>query len=738
MPELYAKIDTPRGWTGELDRNSCQQFLLHGNQWQETQKSTNQMHDSSGRGNHGVIDGWRNSAVTPTPWGQSYQFDSGATGQIPYRKGMWPTGGKGSFAVSAWVHTAFSVGDVPILTNEFSGYSEKRLFSVYSSRTSGQSRPYLCAALYSDNNSVAAVLRVSSMELLPYTWTLITFSIDYDAEVALLQHYAVSGGGSSSRLSISGIKSGLNLSPKCPLVLGGDHFGAIFDELALYSPIPVGVSLMDLGLACKDATGGANPQRIQIVHAPLDAREHNAIDGGSSAPVGRATPSPGALIGTLSGEFTTRWVPLKRFPDVPGARILVEGENVRIGSRTTDALDRVFNTTFEFPTNNQGYPTLSVANPSIDKWVQFMVVYQSRAGYVDSLHVVQDHNNGYFSKDSLPRSKPVPAFTDSPLKVLTKDGGLILDEELLRCVTTDTEDLESTLEFDLPLNSAKGARINLEDRVEFRNRLYVVRAIVQQDGAGEPKYKVYCERLWYDLLYAGEINKTHWSLIAEECAMLIMADCDWGLGIVEDPKARHQWQLSTRTTRIGALKELAKQYNLEISIDEHDKLVHLLKRAGRDSGVTFLYERDVATATRQMDTTNLLTRIYGLNEIDGDISPVNNGVPYLEDHTWSPTVRQMTYHFAGAQTPEAMKAYLKTYLEARAKPKISYEFELTALGSRQAAEQAFEVGDWVTVRDENLNQLIKSKVVEARMDWIDLDSSRVVLDSKLDTLSTKI
>ena len=416
----------------------------------------------------------------------------------------------------------------------------------------------------------------------------------------------------------------------------------------------------------------------------------------------------------------------------------MEGENVRIGAKTTDALDRVFNTTFTFSTNNQGYPTLSVGNPSIDKWVQFMVVYKNRAGYIDSLHVVQDHNNGYFSEDSLPRSKPVPAFTESPLKVLTKDGGLILDEELLRCVTTDTEDLESTLEFDLPLNSAKGARIGLEDRVEFRNRVYVVRAIIQQDSSAEPKYKVYCERLWYDLLYAGEINKTHWGLIAEECAMLILADCDWGLGIVEEPKAQHQWQLTTHTTRIGALKELAKQYQLEISIDEHNKLVHLLKRAGRDSGVTFLYERDVATATRQMDTTNLLTRIYGLNEIDGDISPVNNGVPYLEDHTWSPTVRQMTYHFAGAQTPEAMKAYLKTYLEARAKPKISYEFELTALGSRQAAEQAFEVGDLVEVRDENLNRIIKSKVVETHMDWIDLDSSRVVLDSKLDTLSTKI
>lgn len=737
MPELYAKINTPRGWTGELDRNSCQQFLLHGNQWQETQKSTNQLHDSSGRGNHGVIDGWKSSAVIYTPWGRSYQFDAGATGQVPYRRGMWPVGGKGSFAISAWVHSSFSVGDVPIFTNEFSGYSENRLFSVYSSRATGHNQPYLCAALYSDNNSVAAVLRVSSMELRPYTWTLITFSIDYDAEVALLQHYAVSGGGSSARLNIAGIKSQLNLSPKCPLVLGGDHFGTIFEELVLYSPIPMRSSPMELGLACKDATGGANPQRIQIVHSPLDAREHNAIDVGGSAPVGRATPSPEALIGTTSGEFATRWVPLKKFPPVPGARILVEGENVRIGSRTTDALDRVFNTTFEFSTNNQGYPTL--ANPpSIAKWVQFMVVYKNRAGYIDSIHVVQDHNNGYFSESSLPRSKPVPAFTESSLKVLTKDGGLILDEELLRCVTTDTEDLESTLEFDLPLNSAKGARIGLEDRVEFRGRVYVVRAIIRKDSIAEPRYKVYCERLWYDLLYAGEISKTHWGLIAEECAMLILADCDWGLGIVEDPKAQHPWQLSTTTTCIGALKELAKQYQLEISIDEHNKLVHLLKRAGRDSGVTFLYDRDVATATRQMDTTNLLTRIYGLNEIDGDISPVNNGVPYLEDHTWSPDVRQMTYHFAGAQTPEAMKAYLKTYLETRAKPKISYEFELTALGSRQAAEQAFEVGDLVEVRDENLNRIIKSKVVETRMDWIDLDSSRVVLDSKLDTLSTKI
>lgn len=740
MPELYAKIDTPRGWTGELDRHPCQQVLLHGNQWQETTKKTNKMHDSSGWGNHGVVQGWHSDSLSDTPWVQSIQLNLDTTGKVPYRRGMWPMDGKGSFAVCAWVLSGYTVGDVPLIGNKFSGNTEDRLFEVYSSRVSGTANPYLCATLYSKEDGTAASLRVKSMELTPYVWTLICLSVNYDTNIAKLEFYKMSGGGGSDTISLTpSLRSKLNLTPRCSFVLGGGHFGATFEEVVLYNPIPAGPSPMELSLACKDATGGANPPRINIVFSQLDSQEPNAMDGGSdNLPVGRAAPSSVAVIGESSAEFATRWVPLKRFPAVPGARILVEGKDVKVGARTTDALDRLFNSTFSFSVNNKGYPTVTVSNANKDKWIQFKVVYKNRSGYVDSLHVVRDHNNDYFASTHLPKNHPVPAFQQSPILVHTKDGGLILEEELLRCITVDTDDLESTLEFDLPLWHPKSERINLEDRIEFRDRLYVVRAVTRKDSSAEPKLKVYCERSWYDLLYAGEISKLDWGLTAEESAMLILADCEWSLGMVDDPTAQHRWKLPAATTRVGALKELAKQYHLELSINEHDKIIHLLKQAGRDAGVTFFYEKEVATATRQVDTTNLLTRIYGINEIDGDISPVNNGVPYLEDKTWSQTVRQMTYHFSGAQTPAAMKAFMQTYLKTRSQPRISYEFELAALGNRFAPDQAFEVNDWVAVRDENLNQIVKTKVVEAHIDWINLDSSRVTLDSKLDTLSTKI
>lgn len=335
-----------------------------------------------------------------------------------------------------------------------------------------------------------------------------------------------------------------------------------------------------------------------------------------------------------------------------------------------------------------------------------------------------------------PSTQPIPPFEMSPLIAVGDTGGVMLNGSLLTCVTHDTEKNESTLEFTLNLEDPKVKSLFTEMKLTFRGRTYYIRTIDFEGStrSGNSTVKVYAERSWYDLLYSGKLGGLDWELAdVATCLRTILADTKWSVGSI-DRTLPATWKMSDGTA-LAQVNQVGETYGLQPVFDEDAKKVHLLQNPGRDRGTTFTYYKDVTKASRRIDTTGLITRIYGQSKDGVTISSVNGGLPYLEDYSYSTDLRIAYYDFKEGISPSSMKRLMEAYLFMRAKPVISYEFELSGLGNRTDEIERFDIFDTVFIMDEDYASSVRSRVVGLTIDWINQYKSKVELGNSLASLA---
>ena len=335
-----------------------------------------------------------------------------------------------------------------------------------------------------------------------------------------------------------------------------------------------------------------------------------------------------------------------------------------------------------------------------------------------------------------PDKSAVPPYELSPVIAHTADGGVMLNNSLIGMRTKDTEKNESTLEMTLDLNDPKAAELFPEMDITFRNRVYRIRSLdfTGNTRSGDSRIEVYAERSWYELLYSGKLATVEFSRASiRECLEYVLRDTAWTVGRV-DASDKATWKLSEGTALSG-INQIGSTYGLQPVFDEHAKKVLLLSNPGRDRGTTFTYDKHVTKSTRRIDTTGLITRIYGQSPDGVTISKVNGGKPYLEDYSYSKELRIAYYDFKEGIKAAEMKRLMEAYLFMRAKPVISYEFELSGLSGRQHEIERFDVFDTVFIMDKDYPSSVRSKVVSLDIDWINLDKSQIGLGTELVSLA---
>ena len=335
-----------------------------------------------------------------------------------------------------------------------------------------------------------------------------------------------------------------------------------------------------------------------------------------------------------------------------------------------------------------------------------------------------------------PDKSAVLPYELSPVVAHTADGGVMLNNSLIGMRTKDTEKNESTLEMTLDLNDPKAAELFPEMDITFRNRVYRIRSLdfTGNTRNGNSSIEVYAERSWYELLYSGKLAAVEFSKASiKECLEYVLRDTAWKVGKV-DASDKATWKLSEGTALSG-INQIGATYGLQPVFDDHAKKVLLLSNPGRDRGTTFTYDKHVTKSTRRIDTTGLITRIYGQSPDGVTISKVNGGKPYLEDYSYSKELRIAYYDFKEGIKAAEMKRLMEAYLFMRAKPVISYEFELSGLSGRQHEIERFDVFDTVFIMDKDYPSSVRSKVVGLDIDWINLDKSKISLGTELVSLA---
>ncbi|WNM67992.1 minor tail protein [Microbacterium phage SirVictor] len=692
----YSRATSRGDWTGEWDPSAVTQVLLRMDSFIGS-GDPRPTPDSSGKNRDAYVVNYAGSdaVAVATPWGTGIRMnEAGASQETSVRVEndgtLFPT--SGSVMVGTWFRGKLDRQWNPVLSTRNTPGAHPLLHLNVNTSASGPQlnyRFYDTAGNQVVNEWLTPVLEADKwywigavMDITLGTWSV--YVVSYETGAVL------SASGTASLNAACTAHLDVAFGP------AGEWARSIADEVVVVAPFT--------------GNAGQLAQRARLADGAVDATQ---ADTGTV--IGRISPRPTASLPVVAH---TRAMPGQWGTDTP--MITLNGQGATVRYRTSNNL-----TTWGAWKNASQIETEPNA-----AWIQYEVTLAAADSYLDDILL----STAPPPTPPLPSTRPVEPFSLDPLLVVPSGGGVLLQDTLLSCKTFDTSSNESTLEFSVSLADPKATLMESEAPILFKGRHYVARGVTTRRSKNEAIVEVYAERNWYDLLYAGQIDPQTWTGSAFDVMSSILAGTDWYVGQV-DPTAVLGWE-NDSTTVLGMLKQIAKVYGGDLVFDDKTRFVHLLNQGGRDRGTYFDYVNGISSAVRREDTTNLVTRLYGRNADGLTIAPANGGVDYIEDFTWTDQVRVSTYDFKSGMTPQAMMRFLTAFLADRAKPTLSYEYQVSGLVDRVEEVDRFEVLDIVFVMDEDYGQSVKNRVVQLDIDWVDLRKSKITLANKLRSLAS--
>ena len=687
---VFSRATTRGDWTGEWDTNAVTQALLRLDSF-TGDTSVRATPDTSGRGREANAVNFITSSPISTRWGAGIRLNQNPTSsyvRVMNDGSLFPS--SGSMMVGCWVNfNTLGVWSPVFSTRETSGKAPLVHCAI---TPAGRWVPQF--RLYNSSGTQILSLEVGSA-LSTGEWYWIGAVLDLTLGTYSFHVVPLTG----TPVSSSGTIAGMNTSCEAHLDLGfggGVYSNGTFDEAVLVAPF----------------TG--NAQQLALRSRVADGAVA-AVQADTTTVVGRVAPVSGA---SLPVVVQTRAMPAAWGAETP--QITINGYDTTVRYRTSNNL-----------TSWGSWKNASLIETEASAaWIQYEVSLNSASAYCDEILL----STAPPPTPPLPNTREVQPFSLDPLLAVPGSGGVFIQDTLLECKTLDTTSNESTLTFTLSLADPRASLIEPEMPVTFKGRHYVARGITTTKTGTSGRVEVYCERIWYNLVYAGQIDAQTWSSTARDAMTSVLAGTDWYVGQIDKTNVLN-WENESGTV-LGVLNQIASLYGGDLVFDDQTHFVHLLNQGGRDRGTYFTYEKGVESATRRTDTTSLVTRIYGRNAEGLTIAPANGGVDYVEDFTWTNEVRVSVYDFRSGMTPQAMMNFLVPFLALRATPNLSYEYQVSGLIDRVDEVDRFEVRDIIFVMDEDFEQSVKSRIVSLEIDWVDLRNSKITLSNSLRTLAS--
>lgn len=328
-----------------------------------------------------------------------------------------------------------------------------------------------------------------------------------------------------------------------------------------------------------------------------------------------------------------------------------------------------------------------------------------------------------------------PQYPRTPIVLGDDDAAEAVIDALAASVVKEVNG-EHSLEFSLPLRHVRASSVVNEQPVELAGELYRIRRVTTERKGRAPALKVYCEAKFYDLAYSGQVPAREYLQAAAGTAIEeALQGTGWTLGAV-NVTTRRTYSVE-ESSPLEMLRLIQAQHGGDLLFDGRAQTVSLVRQSGRDSGVAFLYGRSLSGSKRVVDTTSLVTRIIPRNADGVGIETVNGGVPWVEDFTYTDEVRSAVYDFAAGTSPFTMLSMASATLVSRSKPSYSYEFTVADLShSSGQPVDAFDVGDVVTVVDQELGIREAQRVLKVVHDVARPWASKITLSGKLRELGS--
>ena len=302
---------------------------------------------------------------------------------------------------------------------------------------------------------------------------------------------------------------------------------------------------------------------------------------------------------------------------------------------------------------------------------------------------------------------------DAKLVVLDADGNAeaVLENAYDVIVTGEVNGID-TLEFNIPFRDSKRSYLDNEKQIQAGDETYRIRTVTdEKNEQGAAITSVYAEAAFYDLGFS--VRKTEQSFNADTADVSMayaLQDTGWKVGTV-NVRTKRTWT-STEKNALAVLRKVQDLHGGDLIFDNANRTVSLLTFSGNDSGALFCYRKNMKSIKKVVDTQSLITRLYAYGKDGMTFASINDGKEYVEDTSYTNEVRVSTLDCSNFTNPYQMLEYANMRLADYAAPRVSYVLNAMDLSVLTGYEhEAWKLGDIVTVKDDELNLSVKTRIV---------------------------
>ena len=284
--------------------------------------------------------------------------------------------------------------------------------------------------------------------------------------------------------------------------------------------------------------------------------------------------------------------------------------------------------------------------------------------------------------------------------------------------------------------------INKDERIVFKDTMgrwaeYICQSNDTQRATGIPVTTAYCSNSISELSRTYIEDKRNRNANAAACLSKALEGTRWRPGTVETGTTTTNTDLSFyHCSVLEAIQSIADTYGLEIETEIQPdptntriatRIVHMVEHRGRKTAThRFEYGKDLVDITREVDATDVVTRLYGwgkgvqTTDADGgttggygrklDFADVNDGKKYVEDtnatQNWGipgPNGEKLPstddVEFGDCDDPAELLRLTKAELAKRTQPIVSYTANVAALGKAGLDPEGVDIGDDIQIVD---------------------------------------
>ena len=285
----------------------------------------------------------------------------------------------------------------------------------------------------------------------------------------------------------------------------------------------------------------------------------------------------------------------------------------------------------------------------------------------------------------------------------------------------------STLEFDLPLTDPKAADVVVDKEIVWGGRRYYITQTEDIREGNQTWKHVRCDEIWLielgKRLYTQDVD---WKGVSVYYGLnTLLQGTNWIIGQIEGDLNKQRWMRESKNNVLYLIREWAHICGYEVEFDSMNRRVFFRLRIGRDNGAVFRYKKNLRSVKRTVEPPEAtVLYMYGkgglaLNQVNYSSNQYIEDYSYYLDQGFTLEQAHALFKREVVIVDESITSLNDLYDKAwntlyqLAAPKYTYECTIADL-SEQTGQDAFDVGDVVTVYDEVAGVNIKERIVRIK------------------------